>query len=747
MAFLRLFDSFRQFSRTILFFLLLVSSISAVDPVNFVRTDIRVSFLYEEKERIDWPLIFYLNTDLGYRVDLVHITLRDRYSVLHTGTAERQLFLHHLYLPAIAPAYFDSSLNQLFADRRPDIVIVGETPGSLLYEAFVAHLVKFPADANRLFNIRHIFRLAESKPQDSIAGQAVSFNRQELVTRFRDRMNMEVSDLLPGTDVSRYKWAQLGRYELIKRADTTNRTMPDFASGIPPLRLEQIFATRIPAGPMRESYLKKVAAFVRNMDIASTTKGKERTQSVLRGYKELLFLSKERSTLASLEKIPDFRPYVVDFLSKAERAALETAGLDWDGEVIVRPSPEGPKLKFRAALSANGPQAIELQSITFYPYWDTARVILDSLPHQIAPHGSFVREYLVDIDRAKLEAQKAESLSFVTAVLCDEIELELHNSLPIWEKPNLNVTFTPDYLFMPQVTRTEADKIVHPLSVRVQITKPESLTGNAGISLEVPSGMFAGAYKQSIPLTMGMTHEYVQIPFSVSNLFELGIHHATVSLTMNGTKIATDSVRLRIAECRIPPTRKIAFLPDTSGRLEDVLHMTYAAIEPLTDRSLITAELDAYDVLVFGSGSHRLHPSLNKAKDGLEGFLRNGGSIVLFGQPADFPDGFLPVTISPAMILLDRDGVTNRIPESKLLSTPYPITEQDLLSSFVKRREVSAAVVSPAELVYAGPNGEALLSVSRIGKGQVIYCGLPLLELVGTLQIDAIHLFANIMNY
>lgn len=747
MALSRFSNHLRQLCRVFLFLVFLVSAADAIDLVKFVRTDIRVSFLYEEKERIDWPLIFYLNNDLGYRVDLVHIALRDRFAVTHTGSQDRQLFLHHLYLPAIAPSYFDSSLNQLFADRRPDIVIVGETPGSLLYEAFVAHLVKFPADPNRLFNIRHIFRLADTKPQDSMVGQAVSFNRQELVTKFRDRMKMEVPDLLPGTDVSSYRWAQLGRYELIMRADTTNRTMPDFASGIPPLRLEQIFANRIPAGPIRESYLKRVAAFVRNMDMASTTSGKERTRSVLSGYKELLFLSKERSALASLERITDFRPYVVDFLARAERAALEMAGLDWDGEILVRPSPEGQKLKFRAALSANGPQGIELRSIVFHPYWDTARVVLDSLPHQIAPHGSFVREYLVDIDRARLEAQKPESLLFVTSILCDEIELELQNSLPIWEKPNLDISFTPDYLFMPPTTRSEADKIIHPLSIRVQISKPQSLVGNAGVSLETPKGMFAGAYKQSIPLTLGMTHEYLQIPFSVSNLFELGIHYATVSLTMNGNRIATDSVRLRVAECKIPPTRKIAFLPDTSGRLEDALRMTYAAIEPLTDRSLITTDLNAYDVLVFGSGSHRTHPSLGKAKDGLEGFLRNGGTIILFGQPADFPDGFLPVTISAATILLDRDGVTNRIPESKILTTPYPITEQDLLSPFMKRREVAAAVVSPAELVYAGPNGEALLSISRIGKGQIIYCGLPLLEMVGTLQIDAIHLFANIMNY
>jgi len=31
--------------------------------------------------------------------------------------------------------------------------------------------------------------------------------------------------------------------------------------------------------------------------------------------------------------------------------------------------------------------------------------------------------------------------------------------------------------------------------------------------------------------------------------------------------------------------------------------------------------------------------------------------------------------------------------------------------------------------------------------GQMIYCGLPLLEMVAQLDLEAIHLVANILNY
>jgi hypothetical protein len=45
------------------------------------------------------------------------------------------------------------------------------------------------------------------------------------------------------------------------------------------------------------------------------------------------------------------------------------------------------------------------------------------------------------------------------------------------------------------------------------------------------------------------------------------------------------------------------------------------------------------------------------------------------------------------------------------------------------------------------PSEATLLSVSRLGDGQIIDCGFPLLKMISELNIDAIHLPANILNY
>jgi len=127
--------------------------------------------------------------------------------------------------------------------------------------------------------------------------------------------------------------------------------------------------------------------------------------------------------------------------------------------------------------------------------------------------------------------------------------------------------------------------------------------------------------------------------------------------------------------------------------------------------------------------------------------MRAGGSIVVLGQPDVWPLDAVPASIVPTFELASNTEITNRIPGARVLSRPYKITEKNLLSSFYKPVELASAIVTPAEGVYVTPSGSTVLSVTRLGSGQMIYCGLPLLELISKLNIDTIHLFANILNY
>jgi hypothetical protein len=272
-------------------------------------------------------------------------------------------------------------------------------------------------------------------------------------------------------------------------------------------------------------------------------------------------------------------------------------------------------------------------------------------------------------------------------------------------------------------------------------------SGSVTLNLETPAGVFAGAYRQKLNLEKGRLTETVRIPFSVSNLFELGVHQQTITLSVEGRQVAVDTGRIRIAACEMGDTITIGLMPDTSGLLEDILRMAQANYWPLTDRALQTGDLDAYSVILVGPGALRDYPSFRQIEGRLEDYVRYGGSLVILGQPTNWPEGVLPVSfVSTAESLTGRQ-VLNRLPQAQVLTKPYIISDSTLLAWLDSPQPLFPAVISPAEKVYVTPSGAALLSVTKLGEGQVIFCGWPLIEMTSELNIEAIHLLANILNY
>jgi hypothetical protein len=93
------------------------------------------------------------------------------------------------------------------------------------------------------------------------------------------------------------------------------------------------------------------------------------------------------------------------------------------------------------------------------------------------------------------------------------------------------------------------------------------------------------------------------------------------------------------------------------------------------------------------------------------------------------------------------EDVLNRGNVSNIMTTPYAISDNVLFDGLAPSTKVASAVVTPAENILVTPTGGALLSVTRIGTGELVYCGLPLVDMISHLNIEAIHLFANLLNH
>ncbi len=722
-------------------------SVDKSTMVRYALCDIELLYIVDSARAIDWPILYYLSDVYGVEIQIVTLERRTAVGSQRRQLPERDFVLTRFYVPDSDSTQFDSITTHLFSSRWPDIVIVDNYSDDALMASFADHVLSRQQPGDNYFGIVKAFNRAHKKRIETDIDGMVIINTRELFGIYEERIRDGVRRLGVEFEVDILDRATFSRYRQFRGMHDTSQPTVSIVQDLPLLRLTSILEEVLPDGPKKATLVKLAEDFVSSFQKAKRTSGREQAESVLRGYRAYLDLYDAISGDPAVASHRDLKAYFDELADEAQRAATKAAGLNWEGKIINRESAHGPKLKYRATLSVEGPSEIRLNSILFGRLEDTTMTVIDSVPKTVLPHQTFVREYLVDLDDVTSARHAIDPLVFTAKLQYGQIPLKMRSAVPTWEPPELKIVFEPDFYFVPPLSGLNVDRIVTSTTIHAAIRKPLSYAGTVNLNLETPRGLFAGAYRKELELENNTTYITVRIPFSISELFEPGVQRLVLSLSTGGQLIAADTALVRTVSCRVADTVKVGFLPDTSGLLEDILGMTDAAFRPLTDRGLLTADLAAYNVLIIGSGSFRQYVSFRKIKDRFADYVRQGGSIVIMGQPDDWPQGVLPLSLYPAFEMIDKSRVVNPHPEARVLNQPYVVLVKDLLTSFERARGVSSALAAPAEKILETKNGGALLSVSRFSQGHVVYCGLPLLELVSDLNLEAIHLFANLLNY
>ncbi|KAA3632509.1 MAG: hypothetical protein DWP97_10830, partial [Calditrichaeota bacterium] len=594
----------------LLFSLSIVVNSNAADLAKYASSDLSVLYLFEDEKEIDWPTIYYLNDNFGAAIHLVYLIEKPDYSSSLTEVENKEIYLHRIGLPDSEPSSFKMLFADLFKTRYPDIVIFDERSNKSLYKAFRSELKKIQPSQNNLFNILKFYEYAaeDKNPENN---NSVVLNSREFYNRYKDRIQLEVPQLFANYEILVDKFDRIRKYNLVQSNLPNSENENNFIGGITDFRLLSIIDSILVDGPMKKTIAgqaKKYSAFFKS---SLYSFGKSKVDNIVAGFREMRYL---RQHARVNSQHPEYNAYIEDLYQKAERATLALVGINWDGKIVLRDSPQGTRLKFIASISVDGPKEVEVNSILFHPYWDSVDVALNDSIIQIQPHQSYVKEFLIESDRSYLEAQNPDSLAFSVEIMYGQIPLRFTNKIPVWKKPELHVNLEPNFYFVKPFPEVDIDKVVANLNVKVIISKPYDYTGMAKIEFTTPMGLYAGAYRQDIQLTAGTLNETIRIPFTISNLFELGTQLQIVHLKIDNAIVASDTSKVRIASCNISDTRKIGFLPDEDGKLEDILSMTDAAYRPLTDRTLVKGDLEAYDVIVIGTNSFRKYDSFSKLK-------------------------------------------------------------------------------------------------------------------------------------
>ncbi len=725
--------------------------------------DLQVVYFFESPRDIDWGAVMLLSQRYGCQVILATvkesgqgIQVRTKYD-RRSGLRVSQIGISPETLTGLSTALTQTSFP-------PDIVIFGAGLNEDVWQSVKDFYLSGKAAPDTLLHdglvgVRKVYQRQQGTGGGTVIQGAI-VNQRELYRNYAEMISQTEKLFFPdnfGIESHAPEDGLYTRYELIRYDINASFRESDFLSGLAKLRLRPLVKS---SGSPKQAHsattltnqMQLAEQFERDFNDArvSDSPGK-RVDRLVSGYRALSRLSDLIRANQELAADSVYNSYVRDLVASAQRATLMTMGLEWSGEIVIRETPEGPKVKFRPTVTVAGPLGVTLAKILFFPLADDndSAVVIDATPHPVRPHQQFIREYLVDVGRDALQSGALDSLRFAVEIQYGGISMTARSVAGVRGSHDLRVRFLPSFRFIPKVANVLVDKTVRPFYWKAVVDKPKYYSGKVAIALKTPPGVSAGAVQRTLSLPSGEETQTIQFPLVAGNDMADGIGRLTLRLKDNGQVVAADTAVIRVASCEINPDRALAFLPDTSGLLEDILRMTDANITPLTDRALETGDLSAYQVMIVGSGSFRAYGSLARISERVERFVRQGGLLVILGQPDDWPTDAAPLSIRPTPTALEGVDIGVGERNQRLFSKPYTILTRRLTET-VGARALSAPAEIPTgkKLIFDKRNPKlSLLTVANMGEGHIIYCGFPLLQRISDLEINAIHLFANILDY
>jgi hypothetical protein len=716
-------------------------------PLNRLLTDIEVAYLYENEATIDWPLIYYLSVESGCRVKLV--TVEKGAGVIRQGKSSENYNLAavRLFIPDTTSVYFDSAMTALYyrglSVRRltgPDIVIFS---GDLLQPentAFENYLLGIKYDSLQIFNIARYYRQVETGDSSS-----VYLNHMQYLSSYYEQIDRMAASVMERPDISGID--QIYSIYALVKGNVSGVGQPSFLSNLERLKFGPYIKKYVGNLYDRSSMESDNASYLLYLGQALTQSGNGRIESLLTA---LNVIKRMKRTYFS-DKTADVSSPLADYFDRTipQLTALifEESGIKCEGEVGIFGTSEGTKVKFISRINNNGPYEITASAVEFRPYWSKAPTTIDSNEATILPHNLLIREYPVAVEASQLETLQPESLLFAGQITLQNNPVDFNYSINTYEKFPLSLEFAPEFLVVRPFPALQIDRVVEPTRFRLIIKKPVTYANKIRLKIHTPSGVKLGAFNETVSLAAGERAIEVAVPLSLTRNIGSGKHLITASLLDSSRTLATDSAYIRLVDFSIKEKIKIALLPDKAGLLEDILGMSAANYRTISDRFLVAGDFQFYDLIILGTGCSDNYPSLSLAGGRIRQFMEYGGTVLVFGQPESWQYDLLPVSISGAAKRLSKKDF--RVEESghAIFNSSYKLNSSEVVEKISPAYISYPAIVLPATGIVESKNGTVLLSESKFGKGKLIYCGLPLPEMFRELNIDAIKLLSNLINY
>lgn len=709
-------------------------------------SDLTALAVIVEGDEIPWSALLYLNQEYGAELSILIVHPSPLFRLDRRSTPDNLFHIIRAGKPSEMPdtGFADTVLAQLCSDHMyPDIALYRDRPIS--QQSIAGRIIDRIARVSTADTLA-LAPLGMTIVEKNIAVADLILSDEEFLNRYRVE-SASLDTLLEPYGPSAYHPQKFRRFSVLANDKNMTAGAAGLLSNLERFRLPDLLAARMADGPEKNNLLGRLGKFrsyIRAADSRHLGDG-ERLNLILSAYKEI-------SSVVESMTAPTSRLYATGAPARARAiqkrawgALQEAIGLEFSGELTTRGTPDGPVTKLSITASVSGPMPVGLAFLKLVRS-EGLPVAVDSIGRTILPHQQFTREYLIDLGRFGLDSLPADAYSFAVDATIGGMTL----SLPVPYTPAgesaVSVAFLPGYAFLQPFTEGQTASLAQTFDWQLEISKPEEQEFRGRLEIQVPDGIVVGSFNKNIVIPAGLSRAYFDIHLAAGFSIGADLRRVRALLSVDGEKAAETSADVKVIRCAISEKRKIGFLADPDGRLEDFLRMAQASFQPLTANSLVRAPLDAYGMIIIGPDASANYSELRAVGDRLRQYVRNGGEVLILGQSEGWPADIFASSIHPART---RGFKQARISgaDHPLLKFPYTIDIGRLIVDLDDNSPAFPAVISAGSPIVAAGELGAYLQVSKEGDGHIIYCGLPLLELAAKLNAEAVHLLANLLNF
>ncbi len=213
------------------------------------------------------------------------------------------------------------------------------------------------------------------------------------------------------------------------------------------------------------------------------------------------------------------------------------------------------------------------------------------------------------------------------------------------------------------------------------------------------------------------------------------------------------ALRTERIDVKVAPGLRVGYIMGTGDHVPEALEGMGVPSHLLSAEEVASADLSRWNVLIVGIRAYSVRPELAAAQPRLDEFVRNGGTLIVQYQSANFPAP-LPLSMGRmAERVVDETAPVKMLdPKNPLFTSPNTITRADF-DGWVEERGHSfldswdGGYTALTETADAGqdPQRGGLL-VTHPGKGTYIYVAYALYRQLPELVPGAYRLLGNLIS-